>query len=84
MYIYSNSKLLQEQLGANPTTWYKKNMLFKDSTFDVHESANESDTLDKNPLVSNENKDQHYPLKFPNDDHSYNILFPILLSNAMV
>jgi hypothetical protein len=84
VYIYTNSKLLQEQLGANPTTWYKKNMLSKDSTFDVNESANESGTSDKTPLVSNENKDQHYPFKFPNDDHSDNILFPILLSNAMV
>jgi len=59
-------------------------MLSKDSTFDVEESANESDTLDKNPLVSNENEDQHYPFKFCNDDHSDNILFPILLFNAMV
>ncbi len=59
MYIYTNSKLLREQLGANPTTWYEKNMLSKDSTFDVDKSANESDTLDKDPLVLDENEDQH-------------------------
>jgi hypothetical protein len=27
MYIYTNSKLLKEQLGATPITWYEKNML---------------------------------------------------------
>jgi hypothetical protein len=52
--------------------------------FDVDKSANEIDTSDKNPLVSNENEDQHYPFEFANDDNSNNIVFSILLSNAMV
>jgi hypothetical protein len=28
MYIYTNSKLLQEQPSANPMICYEKNMLF--------------------------------------------------------
>ncbi len=31
VYIYNNNKLSWEQLGANPTTWYNKNMLFEDN-----------------------------------------------------
>jgi hypothetical protein len=31
VYIYNNNKLLWERLGANPTTWYNKNMLFEDN-----------------------------------------------------
>jgi hypothetical protein len=27
MYIYTNSKLLEEWLGATPISWYEKNML---------------------------------------------------------
>jgi hypothetical protein len=27
MYIYTNSKLLKERLGATPISWYEKNML---------------------------------------------------------
>jgi hypothetical protein len=50
----------------------------------VDKSANESDTSDKDPVVSNENDDQHDPFEFPNDDNLDNILFSILLSNATI
>ncbi len=84
MYIYTNNKFLRKQLGVNPATWYEKKMLFKNSMFDVDKNTDESDTSDKDPLVSNENKDQHDPFEFPNDDNLNNILFSILLSNATV
>jgi len=40
VYIYTNSKLLREWLGAIPTTCYEKNMLSEDSTFNINSIAN--------------------------------------------
>jgi hypothetical protein len=42
VYVYTNTKLLQEQLGANPIPWYKKNMLSKNLMFDVDENEGEN------------------------------------------
>ncbi len=64
MSKYTNNKLLQEQPNINPTTSYKKNMLFEDSMFDVNESVDESDSLDDNPIMldeSNEDEIEHDP-----------------------
>ncbi len=57
MYIYNNNKLLQERPNANPITLYEKNMLFKDSMFNVDESSDKGDTLEEGPLMSNEDED---------------------------
>jgi hypothetical protein len=65
-------------------TWYEKNMLFKDSMFDVDESADENNSLDKYSKASNEpNEDEikHDPFEFFHDDE---IPFSRLLSNLMV
>jgi hypothetical protein len=42
VYIYTNSKLLQKQVNANPIAWYEKNMLFENLMFDVDESGGEN------------------------------------------
>jgi hypothetical protein len=45
-------------------TWYEKNVLFKYSMFDVDENADASDSLGKDPIVSNEpneNEVEHDP-----------------------
>ncbi len=71
VYIYTNSKLLWNWPGTNPTTWYEKNTLFEDSMSDVDESANESESLNKDPITLDElNKDEieHDPFEFLNDD----------------
>ncbi len=84
MYIYNNSKLLWEQLGANPTTWYKKNMVFEDSMSNVDESADESDPMDEDPTMLDERDEdevKHDPFEFPHDDE---IPFSRLLFNSMV
>lgn len=57
VYIYNNNKLLQEWLSANPITLYEKNMLFDDSMFNVNESSYKGDTLEEDPLMSNEDED---------------------------
>ncbi len=51
VYIYTNNKLLWEQPNTNPMAWYEKNMLSKDSMFDVDESVNESNSLDDDPIM---------------------------------
>ncbi len=45
--------------------WYKKNMLFKDFMFDVDLNSNGNDTSEDNPLVLDEEEDQHDPFEFP-------------------
>ncbi len=57
MYIYNNNKLLQERFNANSITLYEKNMLFKDYMFNVNESSDKGDTLEEEPLMSNEDED---------------------------
>jgi hypothetical protein len=47
----------------------------------VDESLNESKSSIENPILLNENENQHDPFKFPNDD---NILFSRLLSNSTI
>jgi hypothetical protein len=45
--------------------WYKNNMLFEDSMFEVDESANESDSLGEDYITSNEldeDEVEHDPL----------------------
>ncbi len=84
MYIYTNNKFLQKQPSANPMAWYEKNMLSKDSIFDVDESENEKDSLDKDPTTSNEldeNEIKHDPFEFLHDDE---IPFSRLLSNSTI
>jgi hypothetical protein len=39
----------------------RKDMLSKDSTSDVDESGNESKSLGEDPIVSNEDENQHDP-----------------------
>jgi hypothetical protein len=48
-----------------------ENMLFKNSMFDVDESADENDSLNKGPIMSNElyeDEVNHDPYEFPHDD----------------
>jgi alpha-amylase/alpha-mannosidase (GH57 family) len=61
MHIYINNKFLRKLLGTNPKAWYKKNMLFKDLMSNVDESGNESESSNKNIIMSNEDEDQHDP-----------------------
>ncbi len=71
MYIYTNSKLLQERPSANPMTWYKNNILFQNSMCNVGESVDEKNSSGKDPIASNEpNEDEmkHNPFEFPHDD----------------
>jgi hypothetical protein len=65
-------------------TWYEKNVLFKDSMFDVDENVNVSDSSGQDPIVSNEpneNEVEHNPFEFPLDDKTP---FSKLLSGSMV
>ncbi len=57
MCVYNNNKLLQQQPTTKPITLYEKNMLFKDSMFNVDENSDKGDTLEEDPLMSNEEKD---------------------------
>jgi hypothetical protein len=57
VYIYNNNKLLQERPKVIPITLYEKNMLFKHSMFNVDESSDKGDTLQEDPLMSNEDED---------------------------
>jgi hypothetical protein len=64
--------------------WYEKNMLSKYSMSDVDESANESNSLNEDPIISNEldeNEVKHDPFEFPHHDE---IPFSRLLSNSTV
>jgi hypothetical protein len=62
-----NSKIGKTN-GANPTTWYKKNILFENSMFNVLLSSNRGGTLEDDPLVSNEEKNQHDFFEFSTND----------------
>jgi hypothetical protein len=57
VYIYTNHKLFWDWPGSNPTTWYEKNILFKDFMSNVGLSSHRSDTKD-DPLVSNKEENQ--------------------------
>jgi hypothetical protein len=48
--------------GTNLVALYKKNVLSKDSMSNVDENVDESKSLGNNPIVSNEDQDQHDPL----------------------
>jgi hypothetical protein len=55
--------------GANPTTLYKKNMLFENFVFNVLLSSDKGGgTSEDDPLVSNEEKNQHDLFEFPTND----------------
>jgi hypothetical protein len=45
----------------------------------VYENANEIESLSKDPIMLDEDDDQHDPFEFPNDD---NISFSKLLSDS--
>ncbi len=84
VYIYTNSRLLQEWLNANPMTWYKKNMVFEHSMSNVDENANENDSSNEDPIAldePDEDEVEHDPFEFPHDDK---IPFSKLLSDLMI
>jgi hypothetical protein len=54
---------------ANPTTWYKKNMLFENFMFNVFLSLNKDGRLEDDPLVLDEEENQHDLFEFPTNDH---------------
>lgn len=56
-------------------------MLFKYLMSNVDESLNESKSSIENPILLDENENQHEPFEFPNDD---NILFSRLLFNSTI
>jgi len=56
-------------------------MLSKDLMSNVDENVNESKSLGNNPIMSNEDQDQHDPFELPNDD---NISFSRLLFDLIV
>ncbi len=60
---------------------YKKNVLSRDSMSNVDENVDESKSLGNNPIVSNEDQDQHDPFELLNDD---NISFSRLLFDLTV
>ncbi len=51
VYIYINIKLLWKWPSISPMTWYEKNVLFKDSMFDVDENVDASDSSGKDPII---------------------------------
>jgi hypothetical protein len=53
----------------------------RDLMSNVDENLNESKSSIKNPILLDENEDQHDPFEFPNDDK---ILFSRLLSNLTI
>jgi hypothetical protein len=62
-----NSKIRRTN-GANPTTWYKKNMLLENSMFNVFLSLDRGGISKDDPLVSNEEENQHDIFEFPTND----------------
>jgi hypothetical protein len=71
VYIYTNSKLLQERPDTNPTTWYKKNILFQNSMSNVDDNAYENNSSGEDPITSNswmKMKSNITPFSFPYDD----------------
>jgi hypothetical protein len=48
VYIYTNSKLLQQKPGANPIRWYDNNIFFEDSDPDDNGEDIESEGNDDN------------------------------------
>jgi hypothetical protein len=59
-------------------------MLFKDSMFNVDESADENESLNENPITLNEldeDEFEHDPFEFPHDDK---IPFSRLLSDSNI
>lgn len=84
MHIYTNNKFMWKGLSDNPITWYEKIMLYEDFMSDVEGSSNKGNTSKEDLLMSNEDDDQHDPLKFPNDNPSKDLLFSKLLSNASI
>ncbi len=83
VYIYTNRKFLQTQLGTNPITC-EKNMLFEYYMSAVSLNLNKGNTSKDDPLVSNEEKDQHEPLEFPVDDPSKDLSFSKLLIDVSI
>jgi hypothetical protein len=59
-------------------------MLFEYYMFDVSLSLNEGDTSKDDPLVSNEQEDQHDPLELPTNDPSKNLPFSKLLIDISI
>lgn len=45
----------------NLVVWYKKNVLLKYYLLEVDRNEDDNDTLEEDPLVSNEDEDQHDP-----------------------
>ncbi len=70
--------------GANPTTWYKKNMLFENFMFNVLLNLDKGGTSKDDPLMLNEKDNQHDPFEFPTNDSSKDFSFSRLLSNASI
>ncbi len=83
VYIYTNRKFLQKQLGTNPMTC-ENNMLFEYYMFDVSLNLDECNTSKDDPLVSNEEEDQHDPLESPINDPSKDLLFSKLLIDVCI
>ncbi len=52
--------------------------------FNVNESSYKGDTLEEDPLMSNDDEDQNYPFEFLVDDPSKEFPFSRLLSNANI
>jgi hypothetical protein len=48
VYIYTNSKLLQQKPGANPIRWYDNNIFFEDSDSNDNGQEIESEGNDDN------------------------------------
>jgi len=70
--------------GANPTTWYKKYMLFENFMFNVLLNSNKGDTSKDDPLVLDENNNQHDPFEFLTNDQSKHFSFLRLLVNTKI
>ncbi len=65
--------------GANPTTWYKKYMLFENFMFDVLLNSNKGDTSKDDPLMLDEKKQPMWPFEFLTNDPSKDFSFSRLL-----
>jgi hypothetical protein len=83
VYIYTNRKLLQKQLNTNPMT-FKKKILFEYYMSNVSLSLDKGNTSKDDPLVSNEEEDQHDPLEFPTNDPPKDLSFSKLLIDVNI
>ena len=65
VYIYTNTRLLQGRLGADPVQWYENNVFSEDEDESVDDDSNTDDGDDDDNLNGDEGMEGNEPI---NDD----------------